>query len=109
MILKRYCIDCGKIEPPKDEKCCPDSRVFWIEKDAAERINDLERGRIKTFGSILRERDSFREALENIRDSFITLNDNSHSNTAYAIATEALDPKGCAEMAKASAFNPENP
>jgi hypothetical protein len=53
MILKRYCIDCGKIEPPEGVKCCPDSRVFWIEKDAAERINDMARGRGNTFGDLL--------------------------------------------------------
>lgn len=53
MILKRFCIDCGKIEPPEGTKCCSDSRVFWIEKDAAERLNDMERGRGKTFDELL--------------------------------------------------------
>lgn len=53
MILKRFCIDCGKIEPSEGAKCCPDSRVFWIEKEAAERLNDMERGRGKTFDEIL--------------------------------------------------------
>lgn len=45
-------------------------------------------------------RSDYREALESIRDSFSQMSDNTHSNTAYAIATQALDPEGCAEMSK---------
>ena len=41
-----------------------------------------------------------RETLESIRDTWTEMNDNTHSNTAYALATQALDPEACAEMAK---------
>lgn len=61
-----------------------------------EQLNDLLAGAMDTEI----QRDTFREALESIRDSFSQMNDNTHSNTAYAIATQALDPEGCAEMAK---------
>lgn len=53
IILKRYCLDCGKIDPPEDVKCCPDSRVFWIERGAAEILNEQERARTKTFDTLL--------------------------------------------------------
>jgi hypothetical protein len=53
MILKRYCIDCGKIEPPEGQKCCPDSRVYWVEKEACEKLNEMERQRGKTFDELL--------------------------------------------------------
>ena len=55
MILKRYCIDCGKIEPPEGAKCCPDSRVFWVEKEAAERINATNHASLKTFEGVVAE------------------------------------------------------
>lgn len=67
MILKRYCIDCGKIEPPEGQKCCPDSRVYWVEKEACEKLNEMERQRGKTLDELRVERDRYMRALVHIR------------------------------------------
>lgn len=46
------------------------------------------------------ERDEYREALESIRDRWTELDHVQHSNAAYIIAEVALDPKGCADLAR---------
>ena len=71
MILKRYCIDCGKIEPPEGTKCCPDCRVFWVEKDAAERLNADSASRGKHFDSLLSQLGRSRSALTELREALL--------------------------------------
>lgn len=46
------------------------------------------------------ERDNYREALESIRDRWTELDHVKHSNAAYIIAEVALDPEGCADLAR---------
>ena len=84
------------------ERVAEQDRISKLEARVAEleRINSDHCTELAIRKVMCADRDRYREALEGIRDTWSQMSDNMHSNTAYAIATHALDPRGCAEMAK---------
>lgn len=72
------------------------SRVLDLEKEMKRRHE-----RSESEWALARELiTGYREALEQIRDTWATMSDNVHSNTAKALAEAALDPEGCRDMAR---------